>query len=155
MIVPIILGSSKDKEHAAQITAVLDEFEIPYKVHVASAHKVPEQVLELIKEYDTTQKGPVCYITAAGRSNALSGFVAANSIYPVIGCPPFKDKADMLVNLNSTLQMPSDTPVLTVLDPQNAAMAAIRILATEDKILRQKVHAHVVALKKSFLKENA
>ncbi|MEO2090963.1 MAG: AIR carboxylase family protein, partial [Gemmataceae bacterium] len=50
----------------------------------------------------------------AGRSNALSGFVAANSEFPTLGCPPFSDKADMLVNIHSTLQMPSNTPVLTV-----------------------------------------
>lgn len=151
MIIPILLGSEKDKDHAVKITVVLDEFEIPYKVHVASAHKVPEKVLDLIKEYDG-EEGPVCYITAAGRSNALSGFVAANSIYPVIGCPPFSDKADLLVNIHSTLQMPSDTPVLTVIDPQNAAMAAIRILAAHNDDLRKKVRAHIVTLKKNFNK---
>ena len=101
------------------------------------------------KEYDANN-GPVCYITSAGRSNALSGFVAANSIYPVIGCPPFSDKADLLVNIHSTLQMPSDTPVLTVIDPQNAAMAAIRILAANDSELRKKVRSHIVTLKKKF-----
>jgi 5-(carboxyamino)imidazole ribonucleotide mutase len=149
MFVPIILGSQKDQDHAAKITAALDEFEIPYKVHVASAHKVPEKVLEIIQEFDA-KKEATCYITCAGRSNALSGFVAANSIYPVIGCPPFGDKADMAINLNSTLQMPSDTPVLTVIDPQNAAMAAVRILAAGDDDLRKKVRSHLVALKKSF-----
>ena len=148
MIVPIIMGSTADEPHAQKITPVLDEFEVPYKVIVASAHKVPEKVLEAIKEYDAKEE--VCYITIAGRSNALSGFVAANSIYPVIGCPPFSDKADMLVNIHSTLQMPSDTPVLTVIDPKNAAMAAIRILAAGNPDLRKKIHAHIVALKKSF-----
>jgi len=151
MFVPILLGSEKDQDHAVKITAVLDEFEIQYKVHVASAHKVPEKVLELIKKYDE-EEGPICYITAAGRSNALSGFVAANSIYPVIGCPPFSDKTDLLVNIHSTLQMPSDTPVLTVLDPQNAAMAAIRILATGNSDLRKKVRSHIITLKKNFNK---
>lgn len=148
MFVPIILGSSKDKEHAEKITKILDEFGVQNKVIVASAHKVPERVLAVIKEYDA--KDHVCYITAAGRSNALSGFVAANSIHPVIGCPPFSDKADMMVNIHSTLQMPSDTPVLTVVDPQNAAMAAIRILGLSNTELRRKTEAHLVALKKSF-----
>ena len=148
-LVPIIPGSEKDQDHAEKITNILNEFEIPYKIHVASAHKVPEKVLELIKEYDANN-GPVCYITSAGRSNALSGFVAANSIYPVIGCPPFSDKADLLVNIHSTLQMPSDTPFLTVIDPQNAAMAAIRILAANDSERRKKVRSHIVTLKKKF-----
>ena len=70
----------------------------------------------------------VVYVTIAGRSNALSGFVAANSEFPTLGCPPFSDKADMLVNIHSTLQMPSNTPVLTVIDPGNCALAAKRIL---------------------------
>lgn len=153
MIVPIILGSSKDMEHAQKITQILDEFGIPNKVHVASAHKVPEKVLELIQKYDA-HNGVVCYITAAGRSNALSGFVAANSVRPVIACPPFSDKADMLVNIHSTLQMPSDTPALTVIDPQNAAMAAIRILALSNKDLLVRVKSHLVTLKKSFTTEN-
>lgn len=149
MFVPLILGSKIDEEHAAKITKILDEFEIPYKIHIASAHKVPEKVLEIIKDYDA-KKGPVCYITIAGRSNALSGFVAANSIYPVIACPPFSDKTDMLVNIHSTLQMPSETPALTVIDPKNAAQAAIRILATSDPELRQKIHSHLITVKNSF-----
>lgn len=149
MFVPFILGSKIDEEHAAKIAKILDEFEIPYKIHVASAHKVPEKVLEIIKEYDA-KEGPICYITIAGRSNALSGFVAANSIYPVIACPPFSDKADMMVNIHSTLQMPSETPVLTVIDPKNAAQAAIRILAASNSELRQKVHSHLITVKNSF-----
>ena len=149
MFVPLILGSKIDEPHAAKITAILDEFEVPYKVHVASAHKVPEKVLEIIKEYDA-KDGPICYITIAGRSNALSGFVSVNSVYPVIGCPPFSDKADMLVNIHSTLQMPSETPALTVVDPKNAATAAIRILAADNAELRQKVRAHLTTIKKSF-----
>ena len=71
--------------------------------------------------------GKLVYITIAGRSNALSGFVAANSKFPTIGCPPFSDKTDMLVNIHSTLQMPSKTPVLTVIDPGNCALAVKRI----------------------------
>lgn len=151
MFVPILLGSEKDMDHASKITKVLDDFEVGYKVMVASAHKVPEQVLEIIKKYDS-KKESICYITCAGRSNALSGFVAANTVNPVIGCPPFSDKADMLVNIHSTLQMPTDTPVLTVIDPQNAAMAAIRILAVLNKDLRKRVHAHIVTLKRTFKK---
>ena len=68
------------------------------------------------------------YITIAGRSNALSGFTAANTTFPVLACPPFADRMDMLVNIHSTLQMPSKVPVLTVLEPENAALAAMRIL---------------------------
>jgi 5-(carboxyamino)imidazole ribonucleotide mutase len=82
-------------------------------------------VLEIL---DSNANGEsIVYVTIAGRSNALSGFVAANSEFPTIGCPPFSDKVDMLVNIHSTLQMPSNTPVLTVLDPGNCALAIKRI----------------------------
>jgi len=82
-------------------------------------------VLEIL-EANKGEKDLV-YITIAGRSNALSGFVAANSDHPTLGCPPFSDKADMLVNIHSTLQMPSNTPVMTVIDPGNCALAVKRI----------------------------
>ncbi len=68
------------------------------------------------------------YVTIAGRSNALSGFVAGNSDKVTIACPPFSSKEDMILNLNSTLQMPSNVPVLTVLDPGNCALAVKRII---------------------------
>ena len=83
------------------------------------------KVLEIL-ESNKNENG-IVYVTIAGRSNALSGFVAANSEFPTIGCPPFSDKADMLVNIHSTLQMPSQTPVLTVIDPGNCALAVKRI----------------------------
>lgn len=125
MHIVIIMGSESDRFHAEKITPKFEEEKIPYTTYAASAHKQPLRVLEIIKEWD---EQPVIYITIAGRSNALSGFVGANSTKPVIACPPFADKTDMLVNIHSTLQMPSSTPVLTVLDPGNAALAALRII---------------------------
>jgi len=122
----IIMGSESDKPFAEKITSALDSHSINHEINVASAHKNPLKVLEVIDSYKT-KKG-VVYITIAGRSNALSGFVAANSDKPVIACPPFKDKLDMVVNIQSTLQMPSNVPVLTILDPKNCALAVKRIL---------------------------
>jgi len=122
----LILGSSSDEGHAKKITDGLDEHGVNWEQHVASAHKQPRKVLEILDANADEQS--VVYVTIAGRSNALSGFVAANSSFPTLGCPPFSDKADMLVNVHSTLQMPSLTPVLTVLDPGNCALAVKRIL---------------------------
>ncbi len=122
----LILGSASDEGHAKKITVGLDEFGIKWEQRIASAHKQPRKVLEIL-EANADEKS-VVYVTIAGRSNALSGFVAANSEFPTIGCPPFSDKVDMLVNVHSTLQMPSKTPVLTVLDPGNCALAVKRIL---------------------------
>tara|TARA_Y100001970_G_C14101745_1_gene785842 strand:+ start:218 stop:604 length:387 start_codon:yes stop_codon:yes gene_type:complete len=121
----IIMGSTSDEPHAKKITDKLDEYNIEWEQHAASAHKQPLRVLEILEE--NKNKQDIIYITIAGRSNALSGFVAANSEFPTIGCPPFSDKSDMLVNIHSTLQMPSQTPVLTVIDPGNCALAVKRI----------------------------
>ena len=122
----LILGSEADQPHAEKITSELEKLEIPFEIHIASAHKNTREVLALIEKNEAEPK--VVYITIAGRSNALSGVVAANSTKPVLACPPFKDKDDYLVNIHSTLQMPSNTPVLTVIDPVNCAQAAARIL---------------------------
>jgi len=121
----IIMGSTSDEPHAKKITDKLDDYNISWEQHAASAHKQPLKVLEILKENEEAKD--IIYITIAGRSNALSGFVAANSTFPTLGCPPFSDKADMLVNIHSTLQMPSNTPVLTVIDPGNCALAVKRI----------------------------
>jgi len=122
----IIMGSTSDESHAKKITDKLDSYGIQWEQHAASAHKEPRKVLDIL-DSNKNEIGLVVYITIAGRSNALSGFVAANSEYPTLACPPFSDKADMLVNIHSTLQMPSNTPVLTVLDPGNCALAVKRI----------------------------
>ncbi len=149
MIVPVLLGSEKDKDWAKKITDELDKWNIPHKVIVVSAHKVPELLVEVIREYNHFD-GKVCYVTIAGRSNGLSGCTAGSSFHPVIACPPFADKDDMMVNINSTLQMPSDTPVLTVLDPQNVAMCIVRIFGLSNPALRKKYEEHVKKIKASF-----
>lgn len=122
----IIVGSTSDELHARKITDKLDEYGIAWEQHAASAHKQPLKVLEILTANKDEKE--IVYITIAGRSNALSGFVAANCEFPTLGCPPFADKTDMLVNIHSTLQMPSNTPVLTVIDPGNCALAVKRIL---------------------------
>ena len=121
----LIMGSTSDEPHAKKITDKLDEYDIVWEQYAASAHKEPLKVLNILNS--NKENKDIVYITIAGRSNALSGFVAANSKFPTLGCPPFSDKADMLVNIHSTLQMPSNTPVLTVIDPGNCALAVKRI----------------------------
>ena len=120
----LILGSTSDEVFAGKITEKLTEYGISFEQHVASAHKQAREALEILEKHKDEK---VIYITIAGRSNALSGFVAGNSNKPVIACPPFADKLDMKVNVNSTLQMPSNVPVMTILDPVNAALAIKRI----------------------------
>jgi len=148
MKIIIIMGSPSDKDWAKKIKSELDKWQLPSELIVASAHKVPEKVLETVQKYN--QEKSLIYITIAGRSNGLSGVVAANSIHPVIACPPFKDKEDLLVNIHSTLQMPSDTPVLTVLDPNNVAAACARIFGLANEKVQKQVKDKIKEIKESF-----
>src|SRR5437870_660025 len=113
MKVVLLLGSVSDEGHAKKITDALDNFGIDHEQHVASAHKEAAKALKILDQYKDEK---VIYVTMAGRSNALSGFVAGNSDKVTIACPPFADKADMMVNINSTLQMPSNVPAMTILE---------------------------------------
>lgn len=149
MIVPFILGSKVDLPHAKKITEVLDDYGVKYEIYVASAHKVPKITLEIVEKYNE-MKESIVFVTIAGRSNALSGVVAGNSHFPVIACPPFKDKADYLTNIHSTIQMPSETPVITVVDPKNAGQAVVRLLALTNKDLAKKLKNHIKVVKHSF-----
>jgi 5-(carboxyamino)imidazole ribonucleotide mutase len=135
MRVIIIMGSKSDLEWSKKIKQTLEKLEIESTLRIASAHKVPLKVLEIIKEYE---KDNVVFITVAGRSNALSGFVDANTVRPVIACPPYSDKfagGDIL----SSLRMPSGVSPMVILEPEQAALAAAKILAVIDKNLQQKI----------------
>lgn len=120
----ILSGSVSDKNFVEKIQSACDEFGINHEWITGSAHKEGEQVLENIRKFKNEK---VIFITVAGRSNALSGFTAGHTNKPVIACPPFSDKVDMMVNINSTLQMPSDVPAMTILEPRNAVIACKRI----------------------------
>lgn len=148
MLVPILLGSESDKKHAKRIEEELDQFGVPYEIRVISAHKVPELCVEYVA--GKNKLNDVVYITCAGRSNGLSGMISGSSVHPVIACPPFSDKADYLANIHSSVLMPSDTPAMTVVDPKNAALAAVKILAANNAELRKKVETHIEKVKKSF-----
>jgi len=150
MFVPILLGSESDRDHAAKITEWLDKFSIPSEVRVLSAHKVPELLSRYVQEKNNETE--IVYVTIAGRSNGLSGCTAASSVHPVIACPPFKDKDDYLVNIHSTLQMPSDTPVLTVLEPQNVALCIARIFGLDNPEVREAVAKRIAEVKSTFQK---
>ena len=142
------MGSESDKDWSQKINTELEKWGLSSETIVASAHKVPEKVFEIVDNFN--KEKDIIYITIAGRSNGLSGVVAANSVHPVIACPPFSDKTDMLVNINSTIQMPSDTPVLTVLDPKNVAAAAARILGISNSDLQDKVRENIKNIKNTY-----
>lgn len=126
-LVVIIAGSVSDKEHVEKIKSNLKDYNIYSKEYYKSAHKNTLDVMNILSRYDkqvdTFTNRRIVFVTVAGRSNALSGVVASNVKYPVIACPPFKDKMDLFTNINSTLQCPSKVPVLTVLEPLNVAIS--------------------------------
>jgi len=149
MKVILFIASESDKEHGDKILEVLQEFGINVETMIASAHKVPEKVFAKVEELNQT-KEPTVIITCVGMSNGIGGVLAGSSVHPVIVCPIFKDQADYLVNIHSSLQMPSDVPAMTVLNPNNAALAAVKILAEEDEELRKKVVERITKVKAKY-----
>jgi 5-(carboxyamino)imidazole ribonucleotide mutase len=143
------MGNKMDEAHARAIAHCIEPFGVKTELYAVSAQKVPELVLDIVGDFNKSDE-EIVYITIAGRSNGLSGMVAANSIHPVIACPPFRDRSDYLVNIHSSTMMAPDTPSMTVVDPQNAAMAALRILALTDKKLKKQIAEHINAIKESF-----
>ena len=127
-IAVIVAGSTSDKAHIDKIQKALNNVNVYSIVHIGSAHKQTMRVMNLLNTYNNMSNRKIIFVTIAGRSNALSGVIAGNTTYPVIACPPFKDKSDMMVNLHSTLQCPSKLPVMTVLDPGNVSLAVRNIL---------------------------
>jgi 5-(carboxyamino)imidazole ribonucleotide mutase len=137
MLVIIIMGSPGDATFSERITTALDNFGIPWETRIASAHKTPQRLLEMLAQYGA-DSNPMVYITVAGRSNALSGMVDAQVSAPVIACPPYSEKfagADLL----SSLRVPSGVAPAVVLEPENAALLAAKILGLADPALRAKV----------------
>jgi phosphoribosylaminoimidazole carboxylase PurE protein len=133
----IILGSPADLPWGERITKALDSFGVASEIHIASAHKTPDHLLRLLQDWEQSPS-PRVYITVAGRSNALSGFVDAQVTAPVIACPPASDAFGGL-DILSSLRMPRGVAPLVVLEPENAALATTKILALAIPNLRQAV----------------
>ena len=135
--VVIIMGSASDREHADRIRERLLEWGVPADVRVASAHKSARYLLEMLAEYEAAGDVSV-YIAIAGRSNALAGLVDASVVAPVITCPPYSDRFGG-GDLYSSLRMPSGVSPLVVLEPDNAALAAAKIIGLTDIDVRKHV----------------
>ena len=103
----ILMGSERDLEFCREIAKSLKTLGLDYSFRVGSAHKTPERVLKILKEYE---KEKVVFITVAGRSNALSAFVDANTTKPVIACPPYSDKFAG-TDIYSSLRVPAESPL--------------------------------------------
>jgi 5-(carboxyamino)imidazole ribonucleotide mutase len=141
--VVILMGSRKDFEFSREIAKHLKVLGLDYEYRVASAHKTPEKVLEILREYE---KERVVYITVAGRSNALSGFVDANTTKPVVACPPYSEKFGG-ADIYSSLRVPSGIGSVVTIYPEGAAIAAAKIFAVGDQELTKRVREYQLAKK--------
>ncbi len=144
----ILMGSERDLEFCREIAKSLKTLGLDYSFRVGSAHKTPEKVLKTLKEYE---KEKIVYITVAGRSNALSAFVDANTTKPVIACPPYSDKFAG-TDIYSSLRVPSGVASLVTIEPEGAALAAAKILAVEDKELEKRIEKYQQAKKSEIEK---
>ncbi len=132
----IIMGSKADLSHAQAIAKTLKALEISYQMRVCSAHKATQRLLEMLHTYE--QAGPLVYITIAGRSNALSAVVDANTRYPVVACPPYSDRFGGM-DVLSSLRLPPAIASPTILAPDRPALLAANILALTDTQLMQRL----------------
>lgn len=142
----LLMGSEKDLEFCREIAKFLKILKVDYEFRVASAHKTPEKVLEILKEYE---KEKIVYITVAGRSNALSAFVDAHTTKPVIACPPYSEKFGG-ADIYSSLRVPSGIGSLVTVEAEGAAIAAAKILALTDKDLEQQILSYQWEKKKEL-----
>jgi fusion protein PurCD len=125
----VCAGSRSDGVWVRNICEEINKLGFNCTAIYGSAHKNTQMVIDDLNSiYSKNKNRRLVFVTVAGRSNALSGVVSCNVSSPVIACPPFKDKTDMMVNINSTLVMPSNVPVMTILEPRNVAISVQRIL---------------------------
>jgi 5-(carboxyamino)imidazole ribonucleotide mutase len=146
----IIMGSERDLEFCREIAKTLKTLSVDYEFRVASAHKTPEKVLGTLKEFEDEK---VVYVTVAGRSNALSAFVDANTTKPVIACPPYSEKYGG-ADIYSSLRVPSGIGTVVTIEPEGAALAAAKILAVEDAKLEKLVKEYQSAKKEEIERAN-
>ncbi|MDO5580722.1 MAG: 5-(carboxyamino)imidazole ribonucleotide mutase [Planctomycetia bacterium] len=151
VLVGIVMGSDSDWGKIKGAVAPLNDFHIPYEVHVMSAHRTPEKVLEYAQT--AKDRGIQVIIAAAGGAAHLAGVIASHTTLPVIGIPVQTDFLGGLDSLLSTVQMPGDIPVATVGvgsgGARNAGLLAVQILALADNNLAEAL----VKFKKSLVEK--
>ena len=137
----IIMGSDSDMPTVQKAIDTLKSFEVPYEVHIFSAHRTPVEAREF--SVNARQNGFGAIIAAAGMAAHLAGAIAANTTLPVVGIPIKSGHLNGIDALLSTVQMPSGIPVATVAidGAVNAALLCIQMLAIEDTELSNRLDA--------------
>ena len=153
--IAIIMGSDSDLPVAEKAIHTLQAYDVPYEVHVYSAHRTPVEAKEFSS--NARKNGFGAIIAAAGMAAHLAGALAANTTLPVIGIPVKSKYLDGIDALLSTVQMPTGIPVATVAidGAANAALLAIQMLAIEDAALAERLDAARRAGAAKVLEKNA
>ena len=153
--VGIIMGSDSDLPIIQKTVDTLRAFDIPFEVHIYSAHRTPVEARDFALSARANDFGVL--ICAAGMAAHLAGAIAANTTLPVIGIPCKSSVLDGMDALLSTVQMPTGIPVATVAinGGANAALLAAQILAVTDCDLAAKLDAKRVSDAKAVLDKDA
>lgn len=142
-LVGIIMGSQSDWETMQGASRTLERFGLPHECRIVSAHRTPEWMCEYARSAEG--RGIEVIIAGAGGAAHLPGMVAALTVLPVLGVPVKSRTLNGLDSLLSIVQMPGGVPVGTLAigdaGSQNAALLAVRILATSRPELRKQLHA--------------
>ena len=140
------MGSDSDLPVMRKAAHILASFDVPYEIHVMSAHRTPGRA----HEYATTAhgRGLKVLIAGAGVAAHLAGVLAASTPLPVLGVPINSGALQGLDALLATVQMPSGIPVgtLAIDGSKNAALLAVQILATADGALQQRILSYKAAM---------
>jgi len=138
-LVGVIMGSDSDWATMRAAAEALAEFEVGYEVGVVSAHRTPDKMIAYART--AAERGLRVIIAGAGGAAHLPGMVASATPLPVIGVPVPLKHLDGIDSLLSIVQMPAGVPVATVSigGARNAGLLAVRILATSDATLRQRM----------------
>ena len=141
-LIGVVMGSSSDYEVMADAVTVLDHFAIPYEVHVVSAHRTPEAMVDYGR--GARERGLRVIIAGAGGAAHLPGMLASLTTLPVIGVPIALSRLDGLDSLLSIVQMPRGVPVATVAvnGATNAGLLAARMLGLADEALAGSLEAY-------------
>lgn len=142
MKVAIIMGSKSDYPIMKKTEDILKSFNVDFETKVLSAHRSPMKVLDFSKTSE--ENGFDVIIAGAGKAAHLPGVLASMTILPVIGVPIKSDALGGVDSLLSIVQMPRGVPVATVgiNESENAGILAMQILATKNKVLREKLREY-------------
>jgi 5-(carboxyamino)imidazole ribonucleotide mutase len=151
--VSIIIGSKSDFNTMEAALKMLNDFEVPFELHILSAHRTPNEVENLARGSES--RGIKVIIAGAGMAAHLAGVIAANTIVPVVGVP-LSASLQGIDSLLAIVQMPQGIPVATVgiNAAANAALLAVQILSVNDDCLKSKLYEHKEKLKESVINAN-